>query len=36
MASFGKNEIAEIERNEQYNLALPTGDVKLTLKMLKL
>ena len=32
MNSFGKNEIAEIEANGQYILALPTGDVELTLE----
>jgi len=32
MNSFGKNEIAEIEANGQYVLALPTGEVELTLE----
>ena len=32
MTAFGKHEIGEIERNGTYNLALPTGDVKLELE----
>lgn len=32
MTAFGKHEISEIERNGTYNLALPTGDVKLELE----
>jgi isoleucyl-tRNA synthetase len=32
MTAFGKHEISEIERNGSYNLALPTGDVKLELE----
>jgi len=32
MTVFGKYEISEIERNGSYNLALPTGDVKLELE----
>jgi len=32
MTAFGKHEISEIERNSSYNLALPTGDVKLELE----
>jgi isoleucyl-tRNA synthetase len=32
MNSFGKNEIAEIEANGQYVLALPTGEVELTME----
>jgi isoleucyl-tRNA synthetase len=32
MTVFGKHEISEIERNGSYNLALPTGDVKLELE----
>ncbi len=32
MNSFDKNEIAEIESNGQYVLALPTGEVELTLE----
>ena len=32
MASFGKHEISKIESNGEYTLALPSGDVLLTLE----